>query len=241
MKVPSVRLMTVSSNLLPTDWKPVTVAVLSDLHISSTSKMEKQWLNAVVRKTNDLKADMIFITGDIIDDDVTMLSEQIKPLFKLRAPYGVYMSFGNHEMFNDSKNWEDFFKKNGMIVLNDEIKQVIVEHNTLMIAGIYQNEKLLNGFQTDYPILLLAHYPAIAKKVPADKVFLQLSGHTHGGQFGILNPIIAKFNQGFVRGLYFVGQSQLYVHSGTGLWQGFPFRFLTPSEITMITICSKKN
>lgn len=239
MKIPSVRHVTLLSDMLPADWKPVKIAVLSDVHISSTAPIEKKWLQEVVRKTNTLKSDMILITGDIIDNDVQTLSEQIHPLFELQAPDGVYMSFGNHEMFHDSDNWEVFFKQNNMTVLNDDIRSVRLGDNDITIAGIYRNNHLLDGIVSAEPILLLAHYPSVAKKIPSDLVFLQLSGHTHGGQFAVLAPLVAKMNQGFVKGLYSIGRSQLYVHSGTGLWRGFPFRFLTPPEITLMTIVKK--
>jgi len=239
MKVPSVRHITISSDLLPTNWHPVRIAVLSDIHITSTADFERRWLKAVMEKTNALRADMILITGDTIDNDVTALSHQIRSLLDLQAPDGVYMSFGNHEVFHDWDNWEIFFKQNGIIVLNDDIRYTRLGQNDIIVAGIYKNTNVLNDIQSDKPILLMAHYPSVAKNIPADLVFLQLSGHTHGGQFAVFAPVVAKMNQGFVKGLYAIGRSQLYVHSGTGLWRGFPFRFLTPPEITLMTIVKK--
>lgn len=239
IKVPVVRYVTIYSDMLPHDWKSATIAVLSDIHIGSDTQLEKKWLQQTVAKTNALHPDMILVTGDIIDGSVEFLNDQIRPLFDLSAKDGVYLTFGNHETYRGAGAWETFFRQNAVRVLNDEVISVSLNTNPIKLAGIYRNSALLNTELNDSPILLMAHYPAVAKKIPADKVFLQLSGHTHGGQFAFLYPLVALGNEGFVRGLYQLGRSQLYVHSGTGLWRGFPFRFLTPSEITLMTIRRK--
>lgn len=239
VKVPAVSYVTISSDMLPADWEEVKIAVLSDLHISSTTDQEKKWLQAVVDKTNSLNADMILITGDIIDDSVLNLSKQMQPLFDLKALDGVYIVFGNHETYHGAQQWENFFKNNGMMVLNDKIISVQLGKNKIALAGIYQNVSLLEKKQVVVPILLMAHYPSVAKKISDNKVFLQLSGHTHGGQFPLLSALVKRANNGFVQGLYMQDHSQIYVHSGTGLWRGFPFRFMIPSEITLITINRK--
>lgn len=78
--------------------------------------------------------------------------------------------------------------------------------------------------------ILLAHRPNGA--VNAKNVDLQLSGHTHGGLIRGFEPVIASYNEGFVRGLYNLGPLHLYVSPGTGLWNGFSCRIGVPSEIT---------
>lgn len=237
IKVPKIHKITVASSLLPETWKPITVAVLSDLHIGSTSPQEKEWLAQTVMQTNAMRPDAIFITGDLIDGSVSMLKDQVAPLFDLRAPGGVYVVFGNHETYRGAAAWQAFLKEKDIPVLNDKVTDVTIGGNKIRLAGIYQNPALLNNQKpTETPLFLLTHFPAIAKKVPADTVAVQFSGHTHGGQFWLISPVIAASNAGFVRGVYTQGKSVVFVHSGTGLWRGFPLRLMTPSEVTLMTI-----
>lgn len=238
MKVPEINEVTVQSALLPQTWNPIKVAVLSDLHIGSTARSEKNWLEQTVLETNALNPDIIFITGDLIDGPVSLLKNQVAPLFDLKAKGGVYIVFGNHETYRGAQEWQDFFEQNDMPVLNDKMTQIEVQGNQIKLAGIYQNPMLLNAVQPDeQPLFLLAHYPSVVTQIPSDTVAVQFSGHTHGGQFGLLlRPLIALANKGFVKGVYKVGKTNLFVHSGTGLWRGFPFRFMTPSEVTLMTI-----
>lgn len=237
IKVPEINKITVQSALLPADWKPITVAVLSDLHIGSTSEFEKNWLAETVMETNAMKPEAIFITGDLIDGPVSLLKDQVAPLFDLKAPGGVYIVFGNHETYRGAQEWQAFFDSKGIPVLNDKMTSIQVGGNQIRLAGIYQNPALLDAQKvTDEALFLLAHYPSTAQKVPADTVAVQFSGHTHGGQFWPISPIIAASNAGFVRGAYMHGKSVVFVHSGTGLWRGFPLRLMTPSEVTLMTI-----
>lgn len=236
LKVPDINHVTIQSDLLPSTWEPLKIAVLSDLHIATTFEWERKWLQKTIDKTNALKPDIILITGDLIDDTPTVLSHQIAPLLDLQAPGGVYLSFGNHETYRGADLWTKFFQNSPITLLNDTIHPVKLNTNTFQLAGIYQNPHLLDNTPTNAPILLLSHYPSVIHQVPKNKVAVQFSGHTHGGQIWPLHWLVSFMNQGFVKGIYPVGLSTLYVHSGTGLWRGFPIRFLTPSEITFITL-----
>lgn len=239
IKVPAVKHITIESDLLPENFKPSTIAVLSDLHIVTNSVQEKKWLEKTVEKTNALNADIIFITGDIIDASVGHLKNQVKPLFDLKAQGGVYYIFGNHETYRGAKAWQEYFESQGANVINDKLVGADLGDNPVLLAGIYENPNLLDNLKSGRPVILLTHYPDTVRKIPQDLVVLQVSGHTHGGQIKPLAPLVAKMNGGFVNGLYKVGDTTLYVHPGTGLWRGFPFRFLTPSEITLITLKHK--
>lgn len=239
VKVPQVKYITIESTLLPKDFKPATIAVLSDLHIQSNSAHEKKWLEETVAKTNALNADIIFVTGDIIDASVGYLKNQITPLFDLKAKGGVYYVFGNHETYRGAKAWQRYFEQKGAQLINDKLVGADLGGNPVLLAGIYENEHLLDNLKSGRPVFLLAHYPATANTLPQDVVTLQVSGHTHGGQIKPLSKLVARMNGGYVNGKYQVGNTTLYVHPGTGLWRGFPFRFLVPSEITLMTIRHK--
>ncbi|MDO5057827.1 MAG: metallophosphoesterase [Lautropia sp.] len=99
-------------------------------------------------------------------------------------------------------------------------------------------EAALEGAPADVPVILMAHRPAGAREHARRGVALQLSGHTHGGQVWLMHWVVQRFNEGFVSGLYPVGQMLLYVSHGTGLWAGFPLRLGKPSEITEFTLRS---
>lgn len=86
-------------------------------------------------------------------------------------------------------------------------------------------------------MVLLVHEPVFADTAAKVKrVSLQLSGHTHGGLFPGLAAPIARYNGGYVNGLYRIGSMPLYVSVGTSLWSGMPVRLFCPAEITLITL-----
>lgn len=86
------------------------------------------------------------------------------------------------------------------------------------------------------PVILLEHQPGMARRSARAGVALQLSGHTHGGMVVGLDRLVARGNDGFVSGMYQVGDMQLYVNNGTGLWPGFALRIGRPSELTVFTL-----
>ena len=98
--------------------------------------------------------------------------------------------------------------------------------------ALYKAEK------EDY-VIMLSHTPKLAEGVTAENVDLQLSGHTHGGQLFALTEVVAILNATFVRGWYALKRAKLYVHSGSGVWNGFPVRVGVPSEIAVFTLAGK--
>lgn len=125
-------------------------------------------------------------------------------------------------------------------------QHAVVEHgdSALVVAGItdaaataYGHEgpdlqKALAGAPPKTPILLLAHRPEGAATHAKAGAAIQLSGHTHGGMVIGMEPVFGPPNEGFLSRSYQVGDMQLYVSNGTGLWMGFPIRLGIPSEIT---------
>ena len=84
--------------------------------------------------------------------------------------------------------------------------------------------------------ILGSHQPRLAREAAAHGVDLQVSGHTHGGMIAGVDRLVARFNEGFVSGLYTVGNMKLYVSNGAGIWNGFPIRIGVPSEIVLIRL-----
>jgi uncharacterized protein len=209
----------------------------SDVHIGPT--IQRRFVDSLVERTNALNADAIVITGDLIDGHVDDLREAIAPLSDLRARDGVFVVTGNHEYYWRASEWIREFTRLGMTVLKNEHRVI---NRDLVIAGVTDpagREKsdvsaALAGAPGDVFTILLAHRPQAAEAASRLGADLQLSGHTHGGQFFPFNLLIRWF-QPVVAGLHRVGNMLLYVSRGTGYW-GPPSRLGVGGEITLITL-----
>jgi len=232
------------SNLSP-DLGGLTIAQISDLHIGSTIKAG--YVRNIVRRVNELDADIIAITGDVVDGKVKQLVEEAAPLADLHARYGVYIVTGNHEYYSGADDWMDTFRQMGMITLMNE--HVVIEHKGagLVLAGVNDYSvsridetqssdpwKAISGSPDNIPKILLAHQPRSATAAVEVGFDLQLSGHTHGGQFWPWNHFV-RMQQPYTAGLHRLGQLWIYTSRGTGYW-GPPKRFGAPSEITFLRL-----
>ena len=241
-KLPVVHEMRIHSTELPKDWKPLKIIQLSDLHIGQGFTKER--LEKVVQKTNELKPDVIFITGDSIDQPVEKLGEDMRALEKLKAP--TYMVFGNHEYYYGPNAWKKHFEKMGIPVLVNQSITLENKGQKYVVGGanfggwiqkdkIPENlDKTFAGTDAELPRLLLVHYPIVFDEAIKRNVLLQLSGHTHGGMTPPISWVTKLFNGGYVSGLYNRGKSSLYLSDGTGLWTGMPARLGTTNEIVVI-------
>ena len=227
------------------------IVYISDTHISKTSHPLYLW--TVVCRTNALHPDVILLGGDLGDLDPDEIRPNMHQLGDLHAKYGVYSVPGNHEYYRGLDEWIEFLDSVGIESLLN--RHVVIEHNgeRIVIAGVPDEardnkwyvgrelpdlDKTLAGAPENVPVILLAHKPMFARDYAAHGgISLELSGHTHGGMIAGLPAFLVKLaNKGFVSGLYRVGDMDLYVSSGAGLWNGFLFRLGVPSEITEIVL-----
>lgn len=231
---------------LPPELDGLTIVQISDVHVGPTIKA--RYVDAIVDAVNRLEPDLIAVTGDIVDGSVAQLADHTKPLERLTARYGAYLVTGNHEYYSGATQWIAEFERLGLRVLLNE--HVVLEHNgtPFIVAGVtdYSAGQFDKAHRSDPAAaladapgdvrikLLLAHQPRTALAAAEAGYTLQLSGHTHGGQFFPWNFFV-RLQQPFTAGLARLGELWVYTSRGTGYW-GPPKRLGAPSEITHLRL-----
>ncbi|CAB3790993.1 metallophosphoesterase [Pararobbsia alpina] len=231
---------------LPEELNGFTIAQISDIHVGPT--IRQKYVDAIVDAVNALHADVIAVTGDVVDGAVAHLAQHTQPLGRLKAAQGVYLVTGNHEYYSGADAWVDEFRRLGLNVLLNE--HVVIHHRgvPLVIAGVtdytgghfdpaHESDPAaaLAGAPAGAPVkVLLAHQPRSADQAAHAGYTLQLSGHTHGGQFFPWNFFV-RVQQPFTAGLNKMRSLWVYTSRGTGYW-GPPKRLFAPSEITLVRL-----
>ncbi|MDB5887500.1 MAG: putative phosphohydrolase, partial [Rhodocyclales bacterium] len=244
-RLPSVVDVDVPLRDLPPALEGFTIVQISDLHVGPTIKAAK--VEAIVRRVNALGADLIALTGDLVDGSVEELSADIAPLGKLSSRHGSYVVTGNHEYYSGASPWIVEYQRLGMDALMNEHRVVQHAGASLVVAGVtdytaYQfdvaqrsdPQRALAGSPAGMPRILLAHQPRSAQAAADAGFDLQLSGHTHGGQFWPWN-LFVRLQQPYTAGLHRLNQLWIYTSRGTGYW-GPPKRFGAPAEITRLRL-----
>lgn len=243
--VPRVREEAIAVNHLPEGADGLTVAVLADLHVDGITRADR--IRKIVERTNALNPDIVIIAGDFVDGTVPVHGDDLRPLADLKARYGVFGVPGNHEYYSGYEEWMEFLPTLGIRMLSNghvltgEGGAVVLAGVTDPVAAIMGREepdirKALAGAPEKGMRILASHQPRLAPEAAEHGVDLQVSGHTHGGMIAGIDRLVARFNEGFVSGLYTVGDMKLYVSNGAGIWNGFPIRIGVPSEIVLIRL-----
>src|SRR5215470_5697777 len=228
---------TVRLRNLPAAWHGRKAALISDLHLGHVRN--GNFLRRMVAKILSEKPDAIFIAGDLYDGTAIDARGAAEPLRQLAAPQGVYFIAGNHEQFGDDSNYLNAVSGAGVRVLSNEK----VEVDGLQIAGVpYRNATRRThladalhaiGLDRNRASILLMHAPDYPEIAEAAGVSLQLSGHTHLGQFVPWSWIARRIYRQFVYGLSRIGNMQVFTSSGAGTW-GPPLRLGSNPEIVML-------
>lgn len=238
-KTPSVTRAVVPISSSVPELHGLRIAQISDLHIGTM--IRREFVERVVETINKLDADLVALTGDIFDGNPDEHADDFEPLARLRAKHGIYYVTGNHEYYWNAPAWTRIAEELGMVPLLNSHRVVKRGAAKLVVAGVTDfwhagsdPHKALSGAPTDALKILLAHQPQTAFKAVGAGYHLQLSGHTHGGQF-MPWTLIAHLVHKFPRGLKKFGEMWVYVNRGTGFW-GPPVRLGSPSEITLIEL-----
>ena len=222
------------------------IVQISDLHIGIT--VGEKWLERLVDRINDLKPDLVAITGDLTDGDPDMLFAEIAPLANLKSTYGTFFVTGNHEYYSNVNKWIHHIKKLGVRVLRNESVSLGRDEHRFYLAGVddYASAGMTPGhgqditsavadIPKDEAIVLLAHQPRAVIEAAKKNVDLVLSGHTHGGQIFPFSLLVG-LQQPYNKGLYHhTAETDIYVNQGTFMW-GPPMRLGTECEITELIL-----
>lgn len=216
----------------------VRIVQVTDIHVGPTIK--KDFMEAMVAKINALEADVVAITGDLVDGSVANLGEHVAPLGKIKARYGVYFVPGNHEYYSGLLDWTKFLDGLGIRVLMNDRVRIGEGERAFDLVGLDDEtgrpdiDAAVAGRPSDRPLVVLAHQPRTIKQVRKHAPVLQISGHTHAGQIWPFNYLV-RLAQPYVGGLHKDGDTHIYVSPGTGYW-GPPMRLGTQAEITHLRL-----
>ena len=239
VRVPRVRRVAVPIHGLAPASVGTTIAVLTDTHFDAWTS--RGWADGVVDAVNGLDPDIVVHAGDLADGSIAQRGEQVAALAGVRATQRYYIA-GNHEYYSGVDAWLSQMDAHGWrVLLNDHA----VHDGRLVFAGIDDPtgaaegrgpdlDAALLGAPSDLPVILLAHQPHLIRD-SRDRVDLQISGHTHGGQIWPFH-ILERLREPVVQGLSLQGdRTRLYTSRGVGFW-GPPFRVFAPSEISLLTL-----
>ena len=230
---------------LPESFENFTIAQISDLHVGPTIK--KAYVEKVVNQISNINPDLIAITGDMVDGSIDYLRKDLEPLSNVVASFGTYFVTGNHEYYSGAERWLDETDRMGFTNLVNENKLIKINDESIALAGVNDYrahqiipshrtnpEKAIKGINNDKIKILLAHQPSSIFKANEAGYDLQISGHTHGGQFWPFTYPTKKANP-YLSGLHDHNGTQIYVNSGTGYW-GPPLRLGVTAEITLFKL-----
>ena len=222
---------------LPDIWRGRKAALITDVHLGHVRN--RGFLQRLIAKVLNEEPDLVFIAGDLFDGTAIDAHKAAEPLTQLTAPHGVYFVAGNHEQFGDDTKYLNAIAATGVRVLKNERVNV----DGLQIVGVPYNHATstvdLAAALRDLPLdrdrasILLVHAPDHPAVAEAKGFSLQLSGHTHLGQFIPWSWMARRMYRQFVYGLSRIGKMQVFTSSGVGTW-GPPLRLGSNPEIVML-------
>ncbi len=230
---------------LPKALDGFSIVHLSDIHVGPV--IQRRFMDELVRRCNALRPDLVCITGDLVDGHVASLSPAVSALSELKSRHGTYFVTGNHEYYWSDAAWADALERMDVHVLRNRHVRIGDAAASFDLVGVddwsagkmgfsqrYDLAAATAGRDSDRASVLLAHQPSNWKVAAQEGMGLQLSGHTHGGQFFPFTLAVSAIWE-HDAGLFHEGDRHLYVSRGTGFW-GPPLRVGAPPEIVRVTL-----
>ncbi|HET7364666.1 MAG TPA: metallophosphoesterase [Burkholderiales bacterium] len=214
------------------------IVQISDLHVGPN--IGRRYVQRVVDLCRTLDADLVVLTGDIVDGPVPQLAADVAPLAELARGGRAFFILGNHDCYAGAGPWIAHWREAGMQVLLNSHEIVRKGAARLLVGGVVDpaygrlRPEISIGEPADFR-LLLAHNPRLAPLGAKAGFDLQLSGHTHAGQFFPWTLAVRLVHAPHVAGLSREGKMLVYVSAGTGTW-GPPVRFGTNPELTLLRL-----
>lgn len=223
----------------------ITIVQISDAHLGSLYSESR--LEGIVEKINELKPDLVTITGDLFDDDYHAIKDpkRVIELFnKIESKYGVYAALGNHDAGRTFKDLMKLSEESNIKFLNDT--HINIDNKFILVGRVdpspiggfdglkrAKTDEVLKDIDKSLPIVVMDHNPANYKDY-LGKVDLVLSGHTHKGQIFPSN-IITKLTYDIDYGHVKKENTNIIVSSGVGAWM-LPMRIASNNEIVKIVL-----
>lgn len=242
---PVVKKITIPMDNMPQELNDVSIIQISDLHVGPT--IRQCYVEQVVQLANAANPDFIVVTGDLADATAESIERHLEPLSRLKSRHGVFYVTGNHEYYWGIEGWIVKVRQLGFQPLINENKVIDVNGIPVLMAGVTDHigghyhdshrpnlKKAMHSNEETQFKIVLAHRPDVCFEAERLGANLQLSGHTHAGQFfpfNMLLPLAYKYYRRFNQ----YGNLRLYVNPGTGYW-GPANRFGVPAEITLLTL-----
>ncbi len=245
LRGPRVRHVDIPVEWLPDDLVGFRIVQISDLHVGLT--IRRRYVERVVQLANTLGPDLVALTGDIVDGAVDELARDVAPLKDLPAECTFFI-LGNHDCYSGAEQWIAHFRSMGMRVLLNTNAVIEKGGTQVLVGGVVDPAARATSLRLEpradlaaagsgraaYRVLL-AHNPKLAPLGVRAGFDLQLSGHTHAGQFFPWTLVVRWMHAPHVAGLSREGRMWVYVSAGTGSW-GPPVRFGTQTELTLLRL-----
>jgi uncharacterized protein len=221
-----------------------TIVQLSDIHLQPFTKPDL--VKKAVDMSNELKPDLVVLTGDYVWRDQDAAFELTPLLANLNARQGVYSVLGNHDHWLDVEATKRAFEEVGLPMLINQGVEIVQGNGSFYLAGMDDGwsgqpdlSQAVEKAPSGVPIVLLLHEPDLVDETSLDpRIALQLSGHTHGGQVLLAGgpPIFTPdLGKKYSQGLFKVNDTWLYTNRGLGVIS-VPLRFNCPPEVTLLTL-----
>ena len=242
LRKPAIVEVNVPIKNLPEKFNGFTIVQLTDIHVSSTIK--RPFVQTITDMVNELKPDVIALTGDLVDGSVPGLADDVAPLADLKAAHGKYFVTGNHDYYSGAGPWLDKVAELGFTTLLNEHRLIDIDGHHLLLAGVTDfaggqfgprhktdPHKAIAGAPENIAKILLAHQPKSIFEAARAGFDYVITGHTHGGQYFPYH-FLAALTQPYISGLHLHDNTYIYVSRGTGYW-GPQIRLGARSEITV--------